>query len=101
MQKRVTTQAQEKLASKFIGMIAFMEENEKQFKVMIAAYMNIQYCKNILVRQLQKVQSLRVFANMGDKYVCTAPEGYVAVEGDRAVKLIDRLIELYHTQTVG
>ena len=91
VQKRVTTQSQEKLAAKFLGIIDFMEENEKQFKLMIAAYMNIQYCKNILVRQLQKVQALRVFANMGDKYVATVPEGYVAVEGDRAVKLIDRL----------
>jgi hypothetical protein len=91
VQKRVTTQSQEKQAAKFLGAIDFMEKNEKQFKLMIAAYMNIQYCKNILVRQLQKVQALRVFANMGDKYVATTPEGYVAVEGQRAVKLIDRL----------
>ena len=89
--QRVTSQAKEKLAAKKFGQIDYMEKNEKAFKMMIAAYMNIQYCKNILVRQLQKVQALRVFANMGDKYVCTAPEGYVAVDGDRAVKLIDRL----------
>jgi hypothetical protein len=91
IQKRVTSQAQEKLAAKLIGMLDFIESNKAQFDLIIAAYMNIQYCKNILVRQLQKVQALRVFANMGDKYVVTAPEGYVAVEGQRAVKLIDRL----------
>jgi hypothetical protein len=91
LQKKTTTVTQEKYALKFLSTIAFMEENEQQFKMMIALYMNIQYCKNILVRQLQKVQALRVFANMGDKYVVTAPEGYVAVKGDRAVKLIDRL----------
>ncbi len=89
--KRVTSQSKEKLANKMLGQFDYMEQNEKKFKMMIAAYMNIQYCKNILVQQLQKVQRLRVFANMGDKYVVTAPEGYVAVEGDRAVKLIDRL----------
>ena len=91
LQKKTSTVTQEKYALKFLSTIAFMEENEQQFKMMIALYMNIQYCKNILVRQLQKVQALRVFANMGDKYVVTAPEGYVAVKGDRAVKLIDRL----------
>ena len=59
--------------------------------MLLAAYMNIQYCKNILVKQLQKVQGLRIFADMGNKYVAANPEGYVAVKGTRAVKLIDRL----------
>ena len=91
VQKRQTTASQEKLALKFLGTLEFMEKNEQEFKMLIACYMNIQYCKNILVRQLQKVQVLRIFADMGNKYVAANPEGYVAVKGERAVKLIDRL----------
>ena len=91
VQKRQTTASQEKLALKFLGTLEFMEKNEQEFKMLIACYMNIQYCKNILVRQLQKVQGLRIFADMGNKYVAANPEGYVAVKGERAVKLIDRL----------
>jgi hypothetical protein len=89
--KRQTTASQEKLAMKWLGTVDMIENNKSEFKMLIAAYMNIQYCKNILVRQLQKVQGLRIFADMGNKYVAANPEGYVAVRGQRAVKLIDRL----------
>ena len=89
--QKKTIAAQEKNALKFLEAIDFLEKNEKEFKMLIALYMNITYCKNILVKQLQKVQALRVFADINGNYVATTPEGFVAVQDDRAVKLIDRL----------
>ena len=66
-------------------------ENEADFKMLIATYMNIQYAKNMLVEKMKKVSELRLFVNMGTHYEATTPEGFVAVSNDRAVKLIDRM----------
>ena len=73
-------------------MLDFSEVNKKEMKMLIATYMNIQYCKTILVNKMKKVQSLRVFVDMGNgDYKSTVDEGYVAISNDKAVKLIDRL----------
>ena len=91
VQKRTTLAGQNKQAQRFLEIFFFLEKNQKDFDMMLALYMNLLYCKNILVRQLQKVQGLRIFADMGGTYKVTTPEGFVAVKGDRAVKLVDRL----------
>ena len=60
--------------------------------MLIAAYMNIQVAKNILVDKMKKVSNLRLFVDMGGgDYKPTTPEGFVAISGREAVKLIDRL----------
>jgi hypothetical protein len=89
--KRSTYAGQNAQAIRFLEIFFFIEANQNDFNMMLALYMNLQYCKNILVRQLQKVQGLRIFADMGGTYKVTTPEGFVAVKGDRAVKLVDRL----------
>ena len=54
--------------------------------------MNLQYCKNMLVSKLKKVSSLRLFVDKGGgDYEATTPEGFVAITGDKATKLVDRL----------
>jgi hypothetical protein len=91
VQKRTTLAGQNKQAGRFLEIFFFLEKYPREFEMMMALYMNLQYCKNILVRQLQKIQGLRIFADMGGVYKATTPEGFVAVKGDRAVKLVDRL----------
>lgn len=91
IQKNKTLKAQADKAGKFIDVIDFIEANERQFRMLIATYMNIQYCKNIIVNKLKKVSSLNLFVNMGDHYESTAPEGFVAITGSKAVKLVDRM----------
>lgn len=86
-----TPEAQERKAAKWVKMIEFMEENRKQMEMIIASYMNIQAAKHILVNKLKAVSSLHLFVNMGDYYKTTNPEGFVAISGDKAIKLIDRL----------
>ena len=68
-----------------------IQQNQRSIKMMIAAYMNIQACKRILVGKMKKVQSMRMFAKRGEEFVPTTPEGFVAISGRNAVKLIDRL----------
>ena len=78
-------------AFKFIEAIEFIGNHERQFKMMIALYMNLQFCKNMLVNKMKKVSELRLFVNMGTHYEATTPEGFVAISGKTAVKIIDRL----------
>ena len=92
IQKNKTLKSQAEKAGNFIAMLDFVETNKRQFKMLIATYMNLQYCKNVLVDKMKKVQSLRLFVDMGNgDYKATNDEGYVAISNDQAVKLIDRL----------
>ena len=73
------------------ALMAKVNQNMKGIKMIIASYMNIQFCKHMLVRKLEQVKTLRMFARQGNTYKVTVPEGFVAISGRRAVKLIDRL----------
>ena len=60
--------------------------------MVIAAYMNLQASKMMLVEKLKKVSSLRLFVDMGGgDYEATTPEGFVAISNDKATKLVDRM----------
>lgn len=87
--KRLATQADKAFA--FVEAVELITSNENAFKMIIASYMNIQYCKNLLVDKMKKVSALRLFVNMGTHYEATTPEGFVAISGRTAVKIIDRL----------
>ena len=70
----------------------FILKNRQQFSMVIAAYMNLQMAKTMLVNKLKRVSSLRLFVDKGGgDYVATTPEGFVAISGNKATKLIDRL----------
>ena len=65
--KRLASQADKAYA--FVEAIEFITSNENEFKMIIASYMNLQFCKNILVQKMKKVSSLRLFVNMGTRLV--------------------------------
>lgn len=68
------------------------KKEKRGFEMLIASYMNIQAAKNILVNKMKKVSALRLFVDMGNgDYKVTTNEGFVAISGKDAVKLIDRL----------
>ena len=69
-----------------------MNKNQEKIKMLIAAYMNLQGAKMMLVAKLKRVSSLRLFVDKGGgDYEATTPEGFVAISNDRATKLVDRL----------
>lgn len=91
-EKLQSSSAQSKKVEDFIKMIEFIEKHHSGLKMVIAAYMNIQFCKNILVNKMKKVSKLRLFADMGNgDYKVTTPEGFVGIINGQAVKLVDRL----------
>ena len=68
------------------------QARKQEFYFLIATYMNLQAAKHILVNKLKKVSSLRLFVDRGGgDYQATTPEGFVAIQGGKATKLIDRL----------
>ena len=71
--------------------VDFLQANERQIKMLIASYMNLQFAKNMLVNKLKRVADLKMFVNIGTHYDVTTPEGFVAISGDEAVKLVDRM----------
>ena len=89
--KLKTLQAQNAKAHRWVKMIEVMETNARGFKMLIATYFNIQIAKNIVVNKLAQVKSLNMFVESGNDYKVTNPEGFVAITGQGAVKLIDRL----------
>ena len=91
IQKNKTLEAQANKAFKFIEAIDFAQENQKELKMVIATYMNIIRAKLMAVEKMNRVASLNTFVETSNGYKVTAPEGYVAISGGQAVKLIDRL----------
>ena len=91
IQKNKTLASQADKAFKFVEAIDFIEQNSSQIQMLIAAYLNIAKAKIIAVRKMNLVASLQTFVETSNGYKVTAPEGYVAISGGQAVKLIDRI----------
>ena len=90
--KNKSIAAQADKAVKWIELIDLIMEREEEFMMVLATYMNLQLCKNMLVDKMKKVSELNLFADRGNgDYIATSPEGFVAIQGRTAVKLIDRL----------
>ena len=87
MQKTVSKKVEE-----WASMIYFLTKNKDKMKMVIAAYMNLTVAKNMLLGKLKRVSSLNLFVDKGGgDYEATTPEGFVAITGDRATKLVDRM----------
>ena len=92
MNKLKTSRSIDAKSKKWAEQTLFIMKNEKDFKMVIAAYMNLQAAKNILVNKMKKVSKLRLFVDKGKgDYECTSPEGFVAISSNKATKLVDRL----------
>lgn len=91
IEKNKTLESQANKAFKFVEAIDYITEHEKQFKMVIATYQNIIKAKNMLVGKLNQVEALDTFVETPDGFKVTNQEGFVAISGSEAVKLVDRL----------
>ena len=57
----------------------------------IATYITFQSAKAVLLGKLNTIQGIGSFLRTKNGYKVTNPEGYVAIKGSGAVKLVDRL----------
>ena len=89
--KNKTLDSQAKKAFQFVEAVDYMEDNKEGVRMLIALYQNIIKAKLLLVNKMNQVGGLNTFVETGKGYKVTAPEGFVAISGSQAVKLIDRL----------
>ena len=73
-----------------VGM-KILRPNKEGLYFAIATYITLQSAKAVLLRKLNTIQSIGSFLRTNSGYKVTNPEGYVAIKGSGAVKLVDRL----------
>ena len=65
---------------------------QKDLYYVIASYITLQTAKMMIVRKLERAESIGTFLRTQSGYKVTAPEGYVAIDHiGKAMKLVDRL----------
>jgi len=80
-----------KLAKLYDG-LDLIRDCQKELLCTIDLYKNLQIAKDMFVHKLEKGERFGTFLRTENGYDITAPEGYVAItEGEKAVKLVDRL----------
>jgi hypothetical protein len=74
-------------------MLRYFTNHSKSDIVKVFDLMNLMVdCKDMVIKKLNMVQSLRTFLRTTDGFRTTSPEGYVAIDHiGNAVKLVDRL----------
>lgn len=70
---------------------AFIDDNSNTLLGILAIYKRIIETKLMLLQKMQKIESVNTFIKTDDGYKVTAPEGFVAIGHDGAVKLVDRI----------
>ena len=73
-----------------VGM-KILRPNREGLYFAIATYITLQSAKSVLLKKLNTIQSIGSFLRTKNGYKVTSPEGYVAIKGTGAVKLVDRL----------
>ena len=68
-----------------------LRPNREGLYFAVATYITLQSAKSVLLKKLNTIQSIGSFLRTKNGYKVTSPEGYVAIKGSGAVKLVDRL----------
>lgn len=89
---RKTEQGKAAQETKRKAILQYMRDNSTGLHRLIQFQAYTNELKVLLVRKLEKVESIKSFIRRKDGYEVTNPEGFVAIDiNDKAVKLIDRL----------
>jgi N-acyl-D-aspartate/D-glutamate deacylase len=91
--KKKTDKGKQVQLDKQKEMLRYFTNHSKHDIVKVFDLMNLMVdCKDMVIRKLNMVQSLRTFLRTTDGFRTTSPEGYVAIDHiGNAVKLVDRL----------
>jgi hypothetical protein len=90
---KVKTQTtKQKKSDERTELLKYIDTNRVVLEKAYEAFSLIVTCKMIIVSKLNKLETgVSGFVERGNSLVPTTPEGFVAVQGDRVVKLVDRL----------
>jgi len=95
LDKEIATKKQAKTQEKYKKIkedgFKFIRINSRAIYMTVASYMNLTAAKTLVVRQLERVQSIGTYIKTDSGYRVTAPEGFVAITSGSTLKLVDRL----------
>jgi hypothetical protein len=89
---KVSSEASKKSKlDKMAEVINTIKENDKLISNIIKFQNTVVQLKSLFIKKLNTIGSLNQFLEMPDGFKVTNPEGFVAIRGDGALKLVDRL----------
>lgn len=94
LDKEIESKKNDSVKNKYIMIkkdgLRFIDANQRAIYMTVASYINLQTAKNMVIRQLEKNKLVGTFLKTDNGYKVTAPEGFVAIKSNSAVKLVDR-----------
>jgi len=93
IEKLKTDKSRERKRAEIEEITRFISENEEEINEVFELHELISNMKILLVRKLEKIDTIGTFIQTPEGLKSTAPEGFVAVDriSNKALKLVDRL----------
>ena len=90
--KLKTEKGKERWIQKQVEIAKYIKTHAKDIATTYDLYMKVMQAKLVLIRKLETLTDLNVFAQEGPDFVATGDEGFVAVDHlGSAIKFVDRL----------
>ena len=71
--------------------IQYLEDNADKFTAMLTLYTKIIECKDLVMEQLDHLETFRTYVQTDKGYKVTNPEGYVLHHNGDMIKLVNRI----------
>jgi len=71
--------------------LKYLEDHEREFAAMLALYKTMQEAKQLVIDQLDHLETFRTFVQTDKGYRVTNPEGYVLHHNGDMIKLVNRI----------
>ena len=71
--------------------IQYLEDNADKFTAMLTLYTKIIECKDLVMAQLDHLETFRTYVQSDKGYKVTNPEGYVLHHNGDMIKLVNRI----------
>ena len=81
--------------------LTFFEDHKNDFLNMIKLYRALQGAKDIVIKELDQLETFRTFVLTDNGYKVTGPEGYVLHHQGDMIKIVNRLEFSYNNFTVS
>ena len=71
--------------------LEYLEKNEQNFIAMLTLYIKIIECKDLVMEQLDHLETFKTYVQIDMGYKVTNPEGYVLHHNGDMIKLVNRI----------
>jgi len=72
--------------------LEWIEDHKTKLKSLAMFYIKVIEAKLLLLSVLDRASNIKHFQDIGNGFEVTGPEGFVAIQGAKAVKLVDRMV---------